>query len=127
MISLKELNPHNYPTTSEIDANLDELLKRLNVLRAAYGKPLTITSGLRSNEQQQALIAAGKSNAPKSKHCIGAAADIYDPNGEFWSWLMVNMELLESTGIWLESKNATPTWVHCQIFPPLSNKRVFNP
>jgi uncharacterized protein YcbK (DUF882 family) len=127
MISLKELNPHNYPTTPEIDANLEELLKRLNVLRAAYGKPLTITSGLRSNEQQQALIAAGKSNAPKSKHLRGLAADVYDPNGEFWAWLMVNMELLESTGIWLESKNATPTWTHCQIISPNSGKRIFDP
>lgn len=127
MISLKELNPKGYPTTDKIDGNLLELQRRLNIIREAYGKPFKITSGLRSAEQQRALIAAGNSNAPKSKHLIGAAADVFDPQGELKVWLMQHLGLLEQVGLWLEDLSATPTWVHFQILPPVSGKRIFKP
>lgn len=125
MISLSELNPHKYPTNPEIDANLQTLLERLNVLRKSYGKPMTISSGLRSEAQQEALIAAGKSNAPKSKHLIGAAADIADGSGEFYDWCKTNEELLEQTGLWCEERQGG--WQHLQILPPKSGKRWFFP
>ena len=127
MISLTELNPHSYPTTPEIDANLSVLLDRINVVRAVYGIPMTVTSGLRSQAQQDALIAAGKSNAPKSHHLTGEACDIADADGALWRWCMVNMQVLIDTGLWLEDKSATPTWVHFQIVPPKSGKRIFIP
>ena len=57
MISLLELNSHGYPTTPEIDKNLATLLERLNKVREGYGIPMTVTSGLRSDAQQAALIA----------------------------------------------------------------------
>lgn len=113
--------------TPEIDSNLQVLLERLNVIRLAYGKPMTITSGLRSQAQQDALIKAGKSNAPKSKHLFGQAADIFDPRGELKIWLMQNIKLLEDVGIWLEDFGSTPTWVHMQCVPPNSGKRIFIP
>lgn len=127
MIALRELNPHNYPTNDEIDANLSVLLDRLNRVRIAYNKPMTVTSGLRSDEQQKALIAQGKSNAPRSKHLIGAAADIYDPNGELKEWVKENIALIEEIELWMEDFGSTPNWVHFQIFPPKSGKRFFIP
>ncbi len=126
MISLKELNPHGYPTTPEIDANLQILLTRLNAVRSAYGKPMTITSGLRSNAQQQGLIEAGKSNAVHSKHLSGQAADIAD-DGKLKAWVMVNLALIEEIGLWMEAFESTPTWVHMQIIAPKSGKRFFIP
>jgi uncharacterized protein YcbK (DUF882 family) len=126
MISIKELNPHNYPTSEEIDRNLLTLQGRLNKIRVQYGSPMTITSGLRSTAQQDALIAAGKSNAKASKHLYGQAADIAD-DGKIKPWLLANIKFCEEVGLWMEDFSATPTWVHCQIVPPKSGKRFFIP
>lgn len=127
MISLKELNPHNYPTNDEIDNNLEMLLERLNVIRAAWGSPMTITSGLRSQAQQEGLIVAGKSNAHKSKHLIGAAADILDQDGSLKRWVKDNEVLFEQVGLWVEDFAYTSGWIHFQIFAPMSGKRFFIP
>ncbi len=127
MITARELNKFNLPTTPEIDANLATLLEHLNRLRTAYGKAMYVTSGLRSDSQQAALIKAGKSTAKKSKHLSGQAADIADVDGKFWAWCMDNLALLEEVGIWLEDKVSTPEWVHCQCVAPGSGKRIFQP
>ena len=127
MISLYELNQHGYPTTPEIDANLAILLEKINQVRKAWGVPMIVDSGLRSAEQQQQLIAEGKSNAPKSKHLTGQAVDIADKNGELKKWVLENMPLMEQIGFWFEDFNSTPSWVHFQIVPPASGKRIFIP
>jgi len=123
----KEFNPHEYPTTPEIAANLDELHDRMNQLRSVYGKPMQITSGLRSQEQQTQLIAEGKSNAPKSKHLTGQAVDILDKTGELGKWTFANVEVLKDIGLWCEDLSHTPGWVHYQCVPPKSGKRFFIP
>lgn len=125
MISLKELNPHNYPTTPEIDVNLSTLLTRINLIRTAYGVPMVVTSGLRDQTQQQQLIADGKSNAIKSNHLLGAAVDIYDPDAKLNTWCKENISLLEKCELWCEERQGT--WQHFQIFAPHSGHRFFNP
>lgn len=127
MISLTELNPHNYTTTPEIDANLQVLLERINKVRAAWGKPMTVTSGLRDQAQQAGLIAAGKSNAPHSKHLTGQACDILDSDQSLRDWIMLNVEMMEEIGFWFESFQSTPNWCHFQTCPPASGKRFFIP
>ncbi len=124
-IRLSDLNNHKYPTTPEIEANLAILLDRVNKLQDAYGKPLLITSGLRSEAQQQGLIAAGKSTATKSRHLIGAAADIADKLGLLYDWAKANEPTLVALGIWCEERMGG--WLHCQILQPLSGKRWFWP
>lgn len=127
MITLKELNPHNYTTTPEEDKNLDTLLDRLSKVRESYGEPMLITSGLRSDSDQEVLIVMGKSNAPKSRHLTGEAADVYDPQGLLKSWVESHIDLIEQLGLWMEDFAHTPTWVHFQIVPPKSGKRFFIP
>lgn len=120
---MKEMNPRNYEVSDEIKDNLEDLLYKLNQIRIVYGKPMIITSGLRSQSDQQRI----NPKAPKSKHLTGQAADIADPKGELWKWLMDHMPLLESLGLYLEDKSATPTWVHIQSVQPKSGKRIFLP
>lgn len=127
MISLSELNPHNYRTDEGIDANLSILLNKLNQIRTKYGIPMIVTSGLRSQAQQDGLIAAGKSNAPKSHHLTGEAADVLDSDGALKSWVMANLSFIEDVGLWMEDFSSTPNWVHFQIVPPRSGKRFFIP
>lgn len=123
MISLQELNPHSYPTTQEIDDNLQTLLTRVNVIREAWGKPMTVTSGLRSAADQQRI----NPNAPKSKHLIGAAVDIYDPDKDLQKWCKDNEQILADNQLWMEDFSATPNWCHFQIFSPKSGHRWFIP
>lgn len=79
MKDISELNPRNYKTNENIDKNLKTLFERVMELQDAFGSDFIITSGLRSDELQAELIAAGKTNAVHSKHIAGAAADIKDP------------------------------------------------
>lgn len=127
LIKLAELNKKNLPTTAIQAGNLTELCTRLNKLRKAWGKPMIITSGLRSEGQQANLIKSGQSTATKSKHLLGLAADISDPDGALDDWLEKNVKLLEEIGLWIEHKSATPTWAHIQICPPKSGRRFFKP
>ena len=127
MISLKELNPHGYPTTPIIDKNLALLLERMNELRAIWAKPMIITSGLRSDAQQAELIAQGKSTARVSKHLSGNACDVLDKDGSLGKWCLENEAVLARIGLWCEHPSATPGWTHFQVMPPMSGKRFFLP
>lgn len=127
MISMKELNRHGYDTNPTIDANLKILHERMNEIRQAWGKPMIVTSGLRSDEKQALLIAQGKSKATASKHLAGAACDIADPTGELGEWCLNNEDILRRVGLWCEHPEYTPGWVHFQIMAPRSGKRFFIP
>lgn len=127
MIKLAELNKKKYPTDGIIDSNLKVLCERLNVIRTAWGKPMTVTSGLRDAAQQANLVKSGQSTATKSKHLLGLAADIADPDGSLAKWLKDNVKLLEKASLWCEDPEYTRGWVHFQAAPPKSNKRFFIP
>jgi hypothetical protein len=122
---VSELNPHKYPTDEAIENNLTELFRRVNILQEKYGKPLKVTSGLRSEEQQQGLIAAGKSNAPQSRHLTGEAVDVADLLGDLYIWCKTNEIVLEEAQLWCEERQGG--WQHFQSQPPKSGKRWFNP
>ncbi len=121
MITASELNPHAYPVTEEQAANLAILLDRVNKVRAAWGRPMVVTSGLRS-QADQARINPG---APHSKHLIGAACDVLDLKLELTAWLKANPSVLEDAELWCEDGNSN--WAHFQAIPPASNHRWFLP
>lgn len=138
LIKLSELNPKNFPTTPTIDANLQELLEKLNKIRAEYKVPMIITSGLRSMEDHLRIYAeknkklkdAGENEIKVplgSNHLYGLAADISDKDGQFWNWIQTQTQLIEDLDLYFEAKSASPTWTHVQIRAPKSNKRIFNP
>lgn len=127
MITMEELNPHDYATNETIKKNLEILLQRMNEVRAAYGKPMVITSGLRDPAHQERLIREGVSNAKHSLHMAGAACDVKDTRGSLKKWCLENEDLLKRIGVWCEHFDYTKTWVHFQILPPKSGKRFFIP
>lgn len=114
-IKPEELSP-------ELRANAEELLRRVNIIRAQYGKPMKVSSGYRSPAQNAAAGGAKKSN-----HMICKAIDIADPNRELQAWLLQNVELLEKVGLWCEDFDYSPSWAHLQIVAPKSGKRFFKP
>jgi hypothetical protein len=127
LISIKELNPHNHATNEVIDRNLLVLFDRLIELQDACELALVITSGLRSDEQQAKLREDGKTKAIASQHLAGAAADILDSEGLLADWCLSNLKALEAIGFWMEHPDYTKGWVHVQINPPRSGRRVFIP
>lgn len=129
MISLKELNPKNFKTTPEIDDCLNQLLGKINIIRTAYAKPMTVTSGLRDLADHKRIYAAKgvpEAQIPMaSKHLYGKACDIADPAGELYKWCKANEAVLVKAGLYCEE--GTKGWVHFQIEPPKSGKRWFLP
>lgn len=139
MISMSELlkGAKLEDQTPEVQANLKILLEKMNKVRAAWAKPMTVTSGLRTMEDHLRIyreIAAKKgekfdqSKVPmKSTHLFGQAVDIFDPKRELQAWVNANLKMMEDLGFWFEDFSATSNWVHFQIVPPKSGKRFFMP
>jgi uncharacterized protein YcbK (DUF882 family) len=123
MITMDELLNHKYKLedqSQEIQDNLTTLLDKVNQIRQAWGKPMTVTSGLRTMEDHLRIYAekgiTDKSKIPmKSKHLIGAAVDISDPDLSITKWLRSNPDLLGNADLYCEEGNSN--WVHFQILP----------
>lgn len=109
--------------TQQISDNLDVLLEKLNVIRAAYGQPISVSSGWRPLAVNQSTANASKN----SNHLTGLAADLKDMDGRLWDWCLQNLDLLTASGLYLEDKRWTSTWVHMQCVAPSSKKRIFIP
>ena len=117
--------------TEEQKENLEELLPKLNKLRTAYGKPLRVTSGVRSMKKHLQIykdkgITDKKKIPMKSKHLKAQAADIVPVDGnvkDFQKFILDNVELMEDIGIYFEDFKYTPMWVHVQSVPFGSYKK----
>lgn len=130
MFVLSELNPHNFKTTPQVDANLLILLDKINIIRTVYGIPMIVDSGYRSIEDHLRIYRekgiTDKTKIPmKSKHLYGQAVDIADHEGKLMLWCKANTQELERAGLWCE--DGTHGWVHFQIIPPSSGHRFFLP
>tara|TARA_R100001086_G_scaffold250083_2_gene193465 strand:- start:1470 stop:1910 length:441 start_codon:yes stop_codon:yes gene_type:complete len=118
------------PLTPEMDQNLNQLIKALSVVRAAYGSPMHVSSGYRP-----ASINAAVGGSKKSAHQDCQAADIIDEDGLLANWVMNNLDILEQAGLYLEDPRYTMVinkdnkvkvqWVHLQLRP--TSRRVFIP
>ena len=138
MITLKEINPNNYPLTEELEKNINELLKKINKVRIAYGIPMIVDSGYRSKEDQERIYKKinddRKAKGLKpisvpmgSAHLYCMAVDISDKDNKLKEWIMNNLSLFEELELYMENFSATPTWVHIQTRKPASGNRFFKP
>jgi uncharacterized protein YcbK (DUF882 family) len=131
VVTLKELNPHNFPVTKEQETNSLILLMKINKIRTAWGKPMTVTSGFRSKADHLRIykemgITDQNLIPMNSKHLSFEAVDISDPDGKLMEWCKANEHILEDAGLWCEEKDDKKR-VHFQIVPPRSGKRFFKP
>lgn len=121
--------------TDEIRTNAAELLGRVNLLltwalrdnvRPALDARTVshVASGWRPPEINDATANAAK----QSRHLTGEAIDLRD-NGtrDLARWCLRNLDALEEIGLWMEDPQWTPTWLHLQIVPPSSRRRVYCP
>lgn len=102
--------------------NMEGLLVKINKIRAAYSKPMIVTSGIRTMVDQMRI----NPKAPKSNHLTGHAIDIADPGLELTAWLKgPGADLLKEVGLYCEEGN--PNWAHFQDIAPKSGRRWFLP
>ena len=110
----KKYGIDNTPTFA-IVAHLDELVESiLDPLRAAYGKPITVTSGYRCNSLNKAV-----GGADTSAHKIGYAADVVAENfTEFRqfavSWFQATKPKFDQ--LLLEKDSSGKEWIHIGLY-----------
>lgn len=130
MITLQELNPNRYPTTPEIDANLQRLLLAMNKVRAQWNHSMVVSSGLRSIEKHKQIYKAKGISEDKipmgSQHLFGNAVDISDSKGELFKWCQDNEQFLKDSGI-AAIELGTVGWVHFSTVPVKSGRFWFLP
>lgn len=142
MLGIQDLNPHQYVLSDEAQANQEALFAAVSSVEEAFvntgSLPFSVTSGVRSWDDHVAIYdainvrRAEVNLAPlriptQSNHLveIAAAVDIADSNKQLWAFCLINIPMLEELGIYLEQRQGG--WVHMQILPPASGKRIFNP
>lgn len=109
--------------TVEIEGNAVELIDRVNFLLKSFGEQRKVNSGWRPPEVNAKTAGA----AVKSKHMLGLAVDLADPEGDLDEWCLENESELVRLQLWQEHPSATKGWCHLQSVPPKSGKRVFYP
>ena len=121
--------------SESVRANAQVVIERVNRLldMAAYEG---IRPGVVNNENS--CVASGwrpvaindkTSNAAgHSPHIMGAAIDVRDTGTRLFArWCLRNIGRLQALGLWMEDPRWTPSWVHLQIMPPRSGRRIFIP
>ena len=126
----------DYPgeCTVVVMSNAARIVERVNSLLAvleAENVPMEEnprTKSLVSSGWRPPQVNAGVPNAAvRSKHMIGDACDLYDPDGVIDEWCLQHVASLSAIGLWLEHPSATKGWCHLQAVPPRSGNRVFYP
>lgn len=114
--------------SAEISNNIDKLLEAVNLFLEDYNAPLDVNSGWRPP-----TINAMTPNAAKSsKHILGSAIDVNDPNGSLFTYILQNLEKAADLNMYFEDARWTRTksgggWCHMQLGSPKSRKRIFIP
>ena len=127
--------------TAEVQARAKGLLMMVNALLievAAAGHYAVVDSPNTGTQISGSPGGAGDggfrlqssaTGAAKSKHKLGAAVDVYDPDNRLDDYITtfdanngwVN-PLLEKYGLFRETPKATPGWCHLQCLPPPGGK-----
>lgn len=130
----RELHP--LALTPDIERSALRMVELANSLLSqalSYGVSVPVNpktgSQVSSGWRPPAVNAATAGAAVNSKHMLGQALDIYDPEGDLDDWLMTGegQAALAALGLWMEHPSATKGWCHIQSMPPRSGRRVFYP
>lgn len=109
----KEDKPMSFFTESELMCHCgckllpqQSIIDKLDEIRAAYGKAITLTSVKRCEAHNKKI-----GGAPKSAHVEGIAADLRR-SPDLLKFILDNAERF---GIWIEDPTKTATWIHIDL------------
>lgn len=115
--------------TYDIIANANVLLDRVNALLGVFSDETGIEiEQVASGWRPKGINDATANAAASSRHLTGEAIDLRDTADRALArWCLSHLQALEELGLWMEDPQWTPTWVHLQIRPPRSERRVYIP
>ena len=119
---------HEAELTDQMRANAEALCAHVNAMLEEFGE----TRALRSGWRPQSVNDGTPNAAHASKHITCQAMDIADDDDALKTWALSRMPdghypVLERYGLYAEDGRATESWLHVQIVPPGSGKRVYYP
>ena len=111
--------------TDEIRANAQATVDAANELLARAGRSdiHTVNSGWRPKTVNESTANSGS----QSRHITAEAVDLPDRDRTLATWCVDNLDVLAEIGLWAEDPRWTKSWLHVQIVPPKSGKRVYIP
>lgn len=110
--------------TNEVKAAAQSYIDKLNaVCKELHIKNPKFSSGFRPSDVNKKTPGASKT----SWHMKGHAGDLEDLDGKIDFAFMMNLDVLEKHGLYLEDPKYTEKWAHTQDIPPKSGKRIFIP
>jgi uncharacterized protein YcbK (DUF882 family) len=97
--------------------NLEELIKTLDIIREHFGAPITVTSGFRGWDLNNAV-----GGSKTSQHCKGQAADLVCKDNTALFNLIIKLKddgVIGFTQLINEKPkdDGTPSWVHLGVDP----------
>lgn len=111
------------PLTPEMEDNLEKLIKAINPIREAWGRPMQISSCYRPSS-----INSSVGGAKSSAHMMCQAVDIVDKDGKLAEWILNNLDFVKESGILgIEDPRYTKGWLHLSTRPAKSGRLVFIP
>jgi len=119
---------HEDELTDDMRLEAQVVVNAANAILDGFGEPRALRSGWRPKSVNDRTPNAARS----SKHIVCKAVDIADDDGRLKQFVFQTDEdggypVLERYKVWAEYGSATPTWLHIQIVPPGSGRRVFFP
>lgn len=103
------------PTPAAIECMKELCAHVLEPLRAAFDKPIRISSGYRNMQLNHAM-----GGAEKSQHIYGQAADIEIPgisNDLVWQYIVDQLPYDQVIAEHLSSKDGAAGWIHVSYVP----------
>lgn len=113
----------------EIIQNAQVTVDKANELLAAFEAETGIVIDTVASGWRPPVVNSSTPNAATgSRHLTARAVDLRDtPDRDLARWCLRNLDQLEDIGLWMEDPQWTPSWVHLQIVPPGSDRRVYIP
>lgn len=120
---------HAADLTDEIRNNANATVRLVNQALKMFEEETGLVCDECASGWRPLAINDATANAAKnSKHVQALAMDVREVAGRALArWCLRNLNALEKIGLWMEDPRWTPTWVHLQIVPPGSGRRVYIP
>lgn len=115
----KEVTPELLENLQKTVDIINQFLKHVGIVNEI------VSSGFRPVSVNEMTV----NSAKKSNHILGLAVDLKDVNHNIFKAILKpeNLAKAQELGIYFEDARATKTWIHMQIVPPKSGKRIFKP
>lgn len=123
-LKLRDITYHQ-EWNKKLEKTMNATIKKINnYLKEINFLNVEVVSGWRPAKMNDSI----KNAATQSKHITCEAVDLLDMKPyPLMNAILNNLLAAELHGVYFEDFSYTPNWVHIQVVPPKSGRRVFIP